>query len=277
MLLCVECRHLSPVLSGYRVSGERPRQCESCGELGLIDPTETNAVALLQTMDDDNRLARRSPAARTLARVQSVVGLSIASVVLVGMLVAMFFGRGSWTEVTEFLTMITAVVIVIPMGLLAIRATARHWARTAALPRPGRWALALPAAGTLSVETMGTLDCPEPLTAPLSGRSCAAYEVGVRYDASTTGALGTWLLLEQASARLVVGGVTFSGDNVFLEWPRSVYTGAVEEPRVVEFLRDRGLTATREPLCLFETVIPCDTPVAMCRSSNGVMVLRPSP
>jgi hypothetical protein len=159
-------------------------------------------------------------------------------------------------------------------GSAAVSTIAAQIRGARAKPHPARWRLALPAAHLADVR--GAIEpCGEALRAPLSGRPCAAWEVGVRADADGQAPDGTWLLLEQRSAAATLGGRTIPADALRLELARDrvdpehpVHAAAIDR-----FLHERGFLSSDTTLAFFETIVPVGANVAVVAHA-GTPLLR---
>jgi len=221
--------------------------CSHCGERSWIDlGRPSNALALRTNEDDDARRTELVPG-RAIAR--GLMGLAL------GMFVGLIGGGG----------MAFALVVAGLGGLVAVLLTVRS-AQAMRVDRPQslptRWTMVLPPAEDMqeverivsgSAEVRGEL-----LRAPLSGRSCAAYEIGVRRDDDAEAPLATWGLLEQKIAELVVDGDRVDPARTRLDLPRqrlgSLLELHLDEPARV-YLRQRGIGAEVVSVELFETII----------------------
>lgn len=272
LLICLECRRLVRRRTGYREASETARRCPGCGEPALVEPSDGEAIAVLQRIDDDERLARASRGRRLLARTLVSIAAAGSSATVLLILVAIFFGTGKGHQVAWLLALMLGGLMAIPAGAVGIRAAARVWRAARGLPRPARWALVEPAGAVIEV-VQGTLCCDEPLNAPFSGRPCAAYEVGVRADRNRSGAPGTWLLLEQRAADGRVEALAFDGERVRLDLRRGPGRSADDDPGLHAYLEARGVSGRRQALFRFETVLPVGAPVTATRAANGVVTL----
>jgi hypothetical protein len=127
---------------------------------------------------------------------------------------------------------------------------------------PARWfrPLPIPDQGSEVIETIrGMVESDEtPLVAPLSGRSCLAYEVGVIFDADGDAYPPVWVLREVRSRALRVDGRTFEAGAVDLELEMvDVGEQALKLPGsdLRTFLRQRGLFISDGQFDLFEAVL----------------------
>jgi hypothetical protein len=227
-------------------------------------------------MDAHDRLARLPRSSRLTGLVARFTMVGIGGIVVIGLLLALATGVGKGEPVFELMAMLIAVLLAIPGGFLAYRSIHRYWSRTRALPYPGRWALALPAADHVAV-VHGTLRSEQLLRSPILGEACVAYEIGIRYDANGTGPLGTWLLLEQRCADFTLAEAAFDGARVFLEIPRRQIDVADDDPRLSHFLHERGIRSGQETLYIYASTVHNHQAMVARTGSNGVVTLRPEP
>ncbi len=275
LLLCVHCRRLveRPAAAGYRLAPDDPGQCPSCGEPGLVDPRQSNTATALQAMDDEEQVARRSQGSRLAVRGATVVGMTLGAAIAMTLLVALYFGVGRGHQVFSVLALMAGVLTLVPVGLVGLRATSRLWSSTRPLPRPARWALTA-ASPRLHGIARGPAECDVPLTAPLTGRPCVAYEVGVREDTDVDGALGTWLLLEQRCADLSVGGHAVVGSKAALVIRREPYASEGRDDKLRHLLTVRGLATGQTSPFVYESVVHPGATVDLLHDDAGVVVIR---
>lgn len=118
----------------------------------------------------------------------------------------------------------------------------------------------------------GALGGERGLRAPLSGRECLAYELGVRHDSDAEADPWSWTLLEQHSApALCVEGVEL-GERPYLQLERRVYAQVLSAAACDE-LRKRGLDPSRPGYTLFETTVMAGEAVTV-RAHAGGLVLQ---
>lgn len=253
-LVCGNCGQLGLASQGAgdphrdQASALTRAPCSHCGECSWIDlGRPSNALALRTNEDDDARRTELVPG-RAIAR--GLMGLAL------GMFVGLI-GGGGWV-----FTLVVAGLAGLVAVLLTIR-SAQAVRIESPQSLPMRWAMVLPPAAedmqeverivSGSAEVRGEL-----LRAPLSGRSCAAYEIGVRRDDDAEAPLATWNLLEQKIAELVVDGDRVDPARTRLELPRqrlgSLLEFQLDEPARV-YLRQRGIGAEVVSVELFETII----------------------
>lgn len=247
---CTECGfQISPPPSeasedSYRSPadpGPRDRRpegpCAGCGARGAWANLREGAVVEALIVQDETRQSTRGARRSGLI---TLLGLA-AWTAVVGWAV---YGHGGW--------------FFFPLAL----ATALVMGRTAyAEYRSGRraryavsWTHELPPRGRARATRTGALAGEGALRAPLSGRLCLAYELGVRHDGDAEADPWTWTLLEQRSlASLRVGGAELSS-SPHLRLRRELYVDALS-PAARDELRKRGLDPSRPGYTLFETIV----------------------
>ncbi|MCH9683504.1 MAG: hypothetical protein K0V04_18850 [Deltaproteobacteria bacterium] len=141
---------------------------------------------------------------------------------------------------------------------------------------PARWAMALAPEGPVTSK-VGGVAVPEgePLIAPLSGRTCLAYEVGARRDDDGDAPPATWALLEQRVTAARVEAQTVEPATTHLVLPRERWAqlewSALDE-RAALFLRRRGFGPLDDGLWLFEAVVEPGQPVDLERCEGGSLL-----
>lgn len=269
--LCAACGRLDdPAPAGtYRLDPRHTAldRCPHCGEAELLDLRSADVIVALAEALSEGRAQRRPLGPRLLRRVVLVGATTLAAVVVALLLVMLALSTGKGRQVGAILAGMVGLLFGVPALVLAGRAIRRQWQRTAARPLPARWRLHLPAGGAPAAIVEGPLaiDGP-PLTAPISGRPCVAFEIGLREDGDADGPLGSWLLLEQRSAPLRVGDHEVAGDGAHLEIPRQPVAWPLPGPdrdRAACFLRARGFSdGELDGLRVFEAVIEAGEVVA---------------
>lgn len=225
---------------------------------------ETTAIALRE-----NEEIRRPSAAARRSSLLLAVGFGVG----VGVSVGLLAGSPWW------LSAVVAASLGALAGLLWRRGHALIPVRASA--RPGRWALALPPAGPTTERIRGPVELrDEPLRSPISGRSCAAFEVGVRDDENAEGSPPTWRLLEQHLALVTVADHQVDQDSTHLELRRELLgrIGSMElDEAAIVYLRQRGFYPDDHGLCLFETIVePGAELVITCHEDGNVLRLAAS-
>lgn len=144
------------------------------------------------------------------------------------------------------------------VGMLLLRGW-RNYQHKRKLPH--RWSLS-PAVGT-GPETRGQAVCPEPLRAPLTGRSCVAYELAVHTCDAPEAPLSQLTLVEQRCADLEVDGKPFLGRGVRLALRRQrvELDPANDEHR--RLMHVRGLEPTGDAFVVYETIVEPQTVISI--------------
>jgi hypothetical protein len=240
----------------------RLQQCSFCGADEWIDLRyEATALALRE-----NEAVRRPSLAlrRASLLLTAVFGVGVGAAA--GLVAAI-----PWWGTTLLAAHLGALA-----GLLWKRAHAPFPARRS--ERPIRWAMALLPAGSSTEQIRGTVElCDEALRSPISGRRCAAFEVGVRDDEQADARPDTWRLLEQHLALVEVADQQVDQDSTHLELRRQ-FLGTIgsmdlDEAALV-YLRQRGFYPGDHGLCVFETIVEPGAEVEVIRFEDG-NVLRP--
>jgi hypothetical protein len=240
----------------------RASRCSSCGGDEWIDLRyEATALALRE-----NEAVRRP----------SVAFRRISFLLTVGFGAAVGLAAGLVTTSPWWLTTLLAAHFGALAGLLWKRAYAPFPVRKS--ERPIRWAMALPAAGQTTEQIRGTLDLSdEALRSPISGRRCAAFEVGVRDDENADSGPATWRLLEQHLALVTVADRQIDQDATHLELRRQLLgrIGSMDlDEAALVYLRQRGFYPGDHELCVFETIVEPGAEVeVICYEDGNVLRL----
>lgn len=223
--------------------------CPSCGE-GQWTDLGNDALRMAQRdIELREATARGSVASRGARRAWALAKVGG----LVGILGSLVFLLTHAQRLTVLLVMAPALVAIVAVVVHAIGGARDEAVRTRLPDHPSRWRRALPAAVAPRGTTMrgiaratGGL-----LIAPVSGRPCLAYELGVRADEDGDAPRSTWLLLEQRSAALTVEDHEIGIDAVVLVADRR----RVEvSPAGREALEARGFLPF-ERLYVFESIV----------------------
>lgn len=250
-LLCGECGQL-----GWRkgmTSGAPHRYddaagivgqdvCTNCKQQCWIDLGRGSVAMVLQTEDEDRADVRRSVARHIFRR-------GLTGAVFGGVLGAVAIG--AWWGVA-----VVAALAGSGVALTVYRRVAADATPVCALP--SRWTMALPPEGATTQVVNGPATVGELLSAPLTGRSCVAYEVGARYDSNVAAPIATWALLEQKVVALQIEGSSLVPAETHLRLERKLLgtaeTLALDEAALA-FLRRRGLQIGDPALELYESII----------------------
>jgi len=276
--LCLSCGYLREpaVEAGYRrlEDGLTSGACSACGEDGWLDLRGDYSMQVLADDDASSRASRGDALSRWRGWATRSAGVLLVGGGGMTALIVIFLGflqrypYSAWVVLGPFVLAAMSIFVVRLRGLGLPP-------RVRALPL--RWRLALPSPSSPSVpKPTQALPSDELLTAPLSGRPCVAYEIGLREDDASQADIGTWLLLEQGVAPLRIAGVDVPRDSARLRLEqRTAFEARTAEDRArrERFLRERGFTG--QILCLFETVIPADTELS-ARTENGLLVVEPA-
>lgn len=249
--LCSHCGYLrNPVIdAGYRVAADDgPRGCcPSCGNDAWLDLRRDDVMLALS--ENESFALDRSVRGWAMQSA-SVLVLGSIGLFLGVMLAQLFLGTGALMPagLTTIATVLAAIAIIRRMYELG------GPPRPRALPMRWRWALPSPEPLRFEGEVVNLAG--DPLIAPLSGRPCLAYDVAVRSDSDGRAPLGTWHLVEQATAELRFVSRTVPAGKAWLEVPHRqpfVAESAEDRRRVERFLRERGFTPHDHQV--FETVV----------------------
>ena len=140
---------------------------------------------------------------------------------------------------------------------------------------PARWRCALPKPNLdseiVARHTGVATTRQAPLAAPISGRECIAYEVGVVFDAEGDAYPPVWAIREDRNVAFEVGDVSVAADALTTELTMlSVSAQANERDRadVAKFLRQRGLFLADGDYEFFESVLPVGTEIELVRHAE---------
>lgn len=225
--------------------------CSHCGDDGWIDLGHPSTALALRMSEDQH-------AQKIVSLPKRMFGYGLFGAAM-GWFLGLMVSGGIWA--TLGITLLTGVI-----GSLMV--LHQHRASHAPEPSvlPARWAMALPPAPGKHREVRGpATTTADALRAPLSGRRCVAWEVGVRPDTESDGPDASWWLLEQKLLPITVGDEALEPAQTHLRVPR-VHYGSLATAELDEaarlFLRQRGIggseVATVE---LYETIIEAEDPV----------------
>ncbi|MCH9687139.1 MAG: hypothetical protein K0V04_37230 [Deltaproteobacteria bacterium] len=232
--------------------------CPRCGGTSWLDLRNRDTASKIDEIDGYERQARATGLNRGILGALFLLLFVMASVWL-GMVVLQSHGAAS-VLFTTFALGLALVPIVTGPSLSkgpARRTTPARWRMVAPVRPRGRGA-----------SHEGAWRPEQHLRAPLTGRPCAAYEIGVRLDADADAKPSTWALLEQRGSGGRLGSVTLAPDACYLVVerraldPRHIVLSREQRDR---FLRARGLDPGGEHT-LFESIIPVGAP---CRHFAG--------
>ena len=225
--------------------------CSHCGDDGWIDLGHPSTALALRMSEDQDAQQRVSLPKRMVG--YGIFGMAIGW--FLGLMVSS--GIGVTLAITGLCGVIGALVVL-------------HQHRASGSPEPSvlpaRWAMALPPAPGTHPEVSGPVTTTaDALRAPLSGRRCIAWEVGVRHDTQADADDASWWLLEQKLVPVSVGDEALDPARTHLRVPRMHFgplaTAELDEAARL-FLRQRGIGGSEVAnVELFETIIEADAPV----------------
>ena len=229
--------------------GANRSQCPGCGGEAWANPRlEPTAQVLRGTQSRELAVVVQRP---------SIVAAVAQVFFALGMLAWLLWAathplRGTQVGFAAFAALLGTVVA----SKSVLEAIASMRVRPPALP-PKRWHLALPTATRLRAEDHGPARAlGELLVAPLTGRPCIAYELGVLTNVDVATRKATWLLREQRSSAFAVGSTTFPANAVRLRIPEQIVDRARLEPdRLVRALNERAFSLSDTDVVLVESLL----------------------
>ena len=270
--LCSACGYLRQpsIDGGYRVAADEAPSggCPACGGDGWVD---LRSEDVLIALSENESFAMAQTVLGWAMQSAGVLLLGTAVVFLASMLALLFLSTGALLPagLTTIATVLTAVALLRRLYELGRPPRPR--------PLPMRWRYALPSPAPPQVDGDPVWLQGDPILAPLSGRPCLAYDVGIRIDDDARAPLGRWLLVEQGSASLLTPNATLPEGHVWLELrERTLHRpeSPEDEERLHRFLRERGFNSP--DLFVFETIVE---PHAAVKAStrNGRVVIERGP
>lgn len=254
-MICTHCGYLQPPAVAVATTGSpmrravevanRARSCPGCGQRAWGDPT-LEAVAL-GVRPPGVPPPAPEPFGAHAVTVVGYVALFVGTVACLPM--ALTDLRHNGALAIALLIAIAALAFGLVLVLRGVRAPRR------VAPHPARWHFATPGTTAVhfavrgAVRPQGAL-----LIAPLSGRPCVAYELGVRKDAVITAPDSSWELIEQRSVAFVVGTRRISADVVRLDLPR-VRWRVGDHAGVVGLLEARAFAKLDAGAVFTETIV----------------------
>ncbi len=231
-------------MGGYRTPAEglesTPRTCSGCGGCDFGD-LRSEAVYESMAVRDD-----QAEQSRARAPLWSRVWACTEGLIVVGILAAVLL-----REINEPWPYVAIALMLAHLGWGFVRSR-----RPSIGLHPARWRLSItrgrPAAPVHAVLDRRADEPTSTVVAPLSGRPCLGYEIGIREDGQLDAPDGTWLLLEQHVAPLRVAGRQLDGDAARLHLPRTPITA---DDRLASFLRRRGLNPDGRDLVVCESIL----------------------
>lgn len=189
--------------------------------------------------------------------------------------------------VGSFLGILATGSLVVGLGIATLAGAAGGLAavrlRRVSMPvqrtLPDRWSLALPPATPTATTVEGVAEGPERLRSPLTGRSCLAFEVGLRSDLNGTGELSSWALLEQRVAPMSIAQTPVNPETTFVEISRELLGELAPDSldaAAVEWLLERGFPAVGSNLLAYESVLLPEERLSLVQSPEGALLRRAS-
>ena len=267
--LCSSCGFIDrPRLDdGYRVGAGAGAQgdCPNCGANAWLDLGQDDVVQALA----ENEAFASSDAAEE----STMASAGVAAVGGLGVAAAIALAQTAYVAGFVVVAVVAATVAFI-LGVTVGTRVYRALRAPQSDALPSRWHLALPSSEGPSFERTRATLSGEPVSAPLSGVPCLAYDVGARVDDDASASLGSWLLIEQNSAELACDEHRVSAGEAFLEIrsrkPFEV-RDANDEARVSRFLRERGFES--HSVVLYETIVPAHGS-AVAHGDGGRVILE---
>ncbi len=266
-LLCSECGRLTwpdaVSASPHRASGPAPHRsaCPHCESSAWIDlRRESTALAI---REGEQGFAAQASASVDILR---KAGL--------GLVVGLFVGVLASTSLLAGVGI--AMLAGVAGGLAGVRL--RRMSAPSERTLPDRWSLALPPVAENTTTVEGHAQDVELLRSPLTGRSCIAFEVGLRGDRNSSGELSSWALLEQRVAAMSIAGAPVNPATTFAELPRESLGELAPDTldrAAVEWLLERGFSSVGSNLIVFESILAPQGLVSFVQSPQGC-VLRPA-
>ncbi|PRQ07860.1 hypothetical protein [Enhygromyxa salina] len=248
-------RHAYRALAEDRPADRRPQHpCEGCGASNTWANLRAGAVVEALITQDETRRSTSGARRSGLVKVAGLLVWGLLGALTIkdigGWILLPIMAGTAWV-------MLHAAYVEYASGRRA--RFANSWRHE---PRPR---------GRTRARLRGRLHGERALRAPLSGRACLAYELGVRHDTDVAADPWTWTLLEQRSAAgLSIDGVAVA-QQPYLRLQRRVYTHELSAAARDE-LRKRGLDPTRPGYTLFETIVEAAEPVTVKVQRTGTLL-----
>lgn len=250
--LCGDCHFLC----------DHTRACPACGSETVLDLKQKTVGNMVREMEDERR-NKVSPKAMWIATALAVTNFFVVWLIA-GEIISWF-----WPPIAIF-------TLGLLLGIVAL-ATTRVF-----LPRwlswlferskqkgPSRWRQALPRPTVdtaIAAQDEGPCQSAgELIQAPLSGRKCLAYRIGVLFDRAGDAVPPEWVLDEQATADISVGVHRLKASGYTLLRPLTPVAAddlAMDETAMSRFLRERGLFLSDGEFVFFESIV---APQEHCR------------
>lgn len=266
--VCASCGYLQLVDEHVPLAGDPHRRseallvratttgrCPGCDSTAWAQTRLAGTAEVLRSVDGIREAALARPA---MDRAGALVMLA-ASTSLLGIIVWLAL---RWMDQARIGFVMMIGVFVLGLVALALRQAKQSFTAQAIAPAPVRWHLPLPPRDALpSATAMGPVAAAgELIVAPLTGRPCLAYELGVRTDRDLSAPLESWLLLEQRSTAFTVEGRSFAPNSVRFVLPRrALDITRLPAHRVARFRTERALSPSDVALVITESIVTAGT------------------
>lgn len=261
LFLCGECGYLAteptrpdpslpPMFDG---TPRRTETCPACKQRGWIDLGYTAYAEVLRAREAEDR---RHPPERLKWRIR-LASLSTGGAIGLG---------GVAGVVLSGLAALSAPLVV-TLGAAAVGLThafGRHGLgrsiMTEKIDNPSRWHIPLPLPDPRARPASRLVGHVRPtgalLRAPLSGRMCVGYDLGVLFDAPGDAWPPIWVLREVHTGTYEVEGRTISADSTQIALPiLPVAAPVLDHDQQARFLRERGLFLADGQFDFFEAIV----------------------
>ncbi|HWB78639.1 MAG TPA: hypothetical protein VG755_26925 [Nannocystaceae bacterium] len=262
--VCASCGYLQLVDEHAPLPGDPHRRsealvvratntarCSGCDSTSWAETRLAGTAEVLRSVDGIREAALATPRMDRAAAL-----LMVASATSLLGIIAWIALR--WMDQARVGFVMMIGVFVVGLVALAVRQAKLTFTAPAIAPAPVRWHLPLPPRDALpSSSTVGVIAAAgELIIAPLTGRPCIAYEIGVRSDRDLSASLETWLLLEQRSTAFTVGGRSFAPNSVRFVLPRrALDVSRLPAQRVARFRTERALSLGDVSLVVTEAIV----------------------
>jgi hypothetical protein len=289
--LCMSCNYL---LDHERYDDASPPPCPGCGETSWVDLRYEELAASIRDMEFEARMSiprRYRVAAIAVFAIPAAFTLTFISVLS---LASAGWVTSSYIGAASMMFGLLSMLLFAPLSwFVGARGIAIYLASDLAT-EPLRWrlphesALLLPEVDHDAVLRTDIGAAGESITAPLSGRECVAYEVGVLFDTPGDSRPAQWVLREQRATDVVIDGETIDSGQIAVDGvPAEVPVNKLLEAEALtddeqqqvdvfrRFLRQRGLFLSDGQYWAYEIVVE---PGANCEVAEveGIRILTPT-
>jgi hypothetical protein len=269
-VVCASCGYLQLVDEPAPLAGDphrrsellpvpvtRTARCPGCDSTSWAETRLEGTAQVLRNVDGVRETALARPG---MDRAASVVMVASATSLL-GVIVWLAM---RWMDQARIGFVMMIGVFVLGLVALALRQAKQTFEAPAIAPAPVRWHLPLPPRGALPAAPVSgrATAIGELILAPVTGRPCLAYEVGVRTDRDLTAPLETWLLLEQRSIAFAVGEHRFAPNSMRFMLPRRALDVArLPAARLARFRTERALSLGDVSIVITEEIVTPEMPL----------------